>query len=455
MRNNNTDEKTNDTSAPVLARKRGRPPRNCEYEWDENETYLLIECWSKEELLYNASDIFYLHRDSRAQSLNNICSALRRNGVEHSSSSEVRSKMNNLRNYYAAEKRKEKRTADSELPYTSNWKFFNQLRFLDDSYQARTKLPRNKVNDADNITPSSGYGEKESVTLSSQHAMDISPTMIKLSEGKNEENQTDRPSSTTRNSPPIPTTNDVIPTTSLSGRKKSGPSFGKVMKIDNMIQPGVVEKHKLTSNSFNNSESKAPPASSFMTVFRKARKNSKLMYSMNESANFVVETRAILENSSKNFRMNRRTSNSGNLQILTSGGEDSPNNQEQLSPDNGTPSDFNFRNKQHPVIETSSTQHPMSSCSNKNLKISSLDSSSSLTSSVDYTTAHVRQHTSPHATTAITTAADSRSQNLDKCYTDLIYQLLVSMPDSVEKAMLKLDFQQKLIQLKYNNQTDN
>ena len=440
-----------DTTAPVVTRKRGRPPRNCEYEWDEDDTFLLIECWSKEGLLYNASDIFYLHRDSRTQSLNNICSALRRNGVEHSSPGEVRSKMNNLRNYYAAEKRKEKRTVDSELPYTSNWKFFNQLKFLDDSYQART---RNKIplNDADNTSPTGvGYDGKESITPSPpQHAMDVSPTMIKLSsEDINEEKQAGG-SPTTKYSQPI---NDVISTTtaSSSGRKKSS-SFVKVIKIDNMIQPGVVEKHKLTSSCGTNSDGKVPPASSFMTVFRKARKNSKLMYSMNESANFVVETRPILENSSKNFRMNRRTSTSGNLQLITSGGEDLRNNQERLSPDNGTPSDLNFRNKQQFIINPS-LQHSTSSCINKNLKMSPLDiSSTTVTSSAEHTTTH-GHYTSPHVVPTIT-GADSHSQNLDKCYADLIYQLLVSMPDSVDKAMLKLDFQQKLIQLKYNNQTD-
>ena len=173
---------------------------------------------------------------------------------------------------------------------------------------------------------------------------------------------------------------------------------------------------------------------------------------MNESANFVVETRPILENSSKNFRMNRRTSTSGNLQLITSGGEDLRNNQERLSPDNGTPSDLIFRNKQQFIINPS-LQHSIPSCSNKNLKISPLDiSSTTVTSSAEHTTTR-DHHTSPRVISTIT-GADSHSQNLDKCYADLIYQLLVSMPDSVEKAMLKLDFQQKLIQLKYNNQTD-
>jgi len=46
------------------------------------------------------------------------------------------------------------------------------------------------------------------------------------------------------------------------------------------------------------------------------------------------------------------------------------------------------------------------------------------------------------------------TKNLDKCYADLIYQILVTMPDGVEKAMLKLDFQQKLINLKYNTQNE-
>ena len=38
----------------------------------------------------------------------------------------------------------------------------------------------------------------------------------------------------------------------------------------------------------------------------------------------------------------------------------------------------------------------------------------------------------------------------DGSFADMVYEMLCNIPDSREKAMAKLEFQQKLMQLKYN-----
>ena len=407
-----------------------------------------------------------MHREFRAQSLNSICAALKRSGVEHTTPGEVRSKMNNLRNYYASEKRKEKKTADTELPYKTNWKFFNELRFLDESYRPRTRISNNKNNNNDNVIDVNenlgeivtGNGREEGFPPphSPQHSMeiDIGPTMVKI-RGTAYEEKVDSHEREPAGKPPNEEKVDShereparkpsaakyskISSSSSFRQQPFSPPSAKTMKIDNMIQPSVVETHQLASDG-SNSETVVPPASSFMTVFRKARKNSKLMYSMNESANFVVETRPVYENSSKNFRMNRRTSSNSTPTQFLIVYEDIENNQTTSADSGGVSSHVIFR-KQNPNVEpTLLPQHSMPP--GNSLKISPLDLDSTLAASTT-----TGSYTAVNATSA---AADSRSQNLDKCYADLIYQILVSMPDSVEKAMLKLDFQQKLIQLKYN-----
>lgn len=41
-------------------------------------------------------------------------------------------------------------------------------------------------------------------------------------------------------------------------------------------------------------------------------------------------------------------------------------------------------------------------------------------------------------------------KNEDKLFADMVYEMLSTIPDCMPKAMVKLEFQQKLIQLKYN-----
>ena len=133
---------------------------------------------------------------------------------------------------------------------------------------------------------------------------------------------------------------------------------------------------------------------------------------MNESANFVVETRPVLENSSKSFRMNKRVS--------------FPKENEPIPPESSNGSDDVNKGKRTPQPVA---PYPK-----------------------ELTFVPVTVGLSPQSTmiaTSSSTSTATSTQNLDKCYADLIYQLLVSMPDSVEKAMLKLEFQQKLINLKY------
>ena len=564
--NSTTTNNDIDISAKKPPRKRGRPPRNCDYEWEESDTFRLIELWSKEELLYNTSDIFYMHRDFRAKSLTTICTALKRDGVEQCSLGEVRSKMNNLRNYYAAEKRKETKTEYSELPYKSNWKFYNHLTFLDHSYRPRmakrsycTSFTLNNTNenkrddykeetedpDSNNIentsrvsSPLKDENEDEDTSMSMD---DQPPTMVgfhetansyinentnninkryvtdtkshnrydvsssKISNSNNEEFERDHNTETYTTTATDQSPNIFVvapPTPHQQQQETSKTPLKKKFRFHNIMQPRLSPTDNSDNNDIENntrngdggggSEAnggevysiQSSPASSFMTVFRKARKNSKLMYSMQDSANFVVETRPVHENSPKNFRMNRRTSDD----VIISGIEDSngaarkqsaqmqsaqikTTQMQQAFPHSITlipghhhstmiPSNmFGVRPTLIPV-NTSVKQSSSASSTPPEYAYSPHNTTSILTTNNYEKDQPVIKTLNSFRSTPTTTTAggssDSSSpsshQNLDKCYADLIYQILVSMPDSVEKAMLKLDFQQKLIQLKYKQQ---
>jgi len=318
-----------------------------------------------------------MHRDFRAQSLNNICKTLRDEGIELCSPGDVRNKMNNLRNYYSAEKRKEKKSLDSELPFKSNWKFYDELCFLDENYKPRANST--SIERTDDEFEESVFVDSNPEAPPTMISRSIDPPSTRLVETSSRLAETSKQGSVgakRKPSPPSP------PEDSSPSAKRS-----------------VSEPSTTTASS--------EPASSFMTVFRKSRKHSKVMYSMNESANFVVETRPVLENTSKSFRMNKRVS---------------------------------FPKENEPI--------PPAQCSDEvNVGKRTLQQGVGYPKELTLVPVSVEL---PSIGVASTSSSSAGIQNLDKCYADLIYQLLVSMPDSVEKAMLKLEFQQKLINLKYS-----
>ena len=408
-------------STTLFTRKRGRPSRNKDYEWDDSDTFRLIELWAKEELLYNTSDVFYLHRDFRSQALTIIFKALVQDGVELNSPSEVRNKMNNLRNYYAAEKRKERKGAANDVSYQSNWKFYDHLKFLEDNYRPRaTSVGDNVVEEGEIVAPVVSEVAKES----NAHVVYVSPP--------------DHSSPSMVERPTLPRAHKIhkkiVDLRKVTVKQNNVES----RRLSQSFPPKTVTVIDKPASSAKMTAAVAAPPSSFMTVFRKTRKNSKVMYSMNESPNYVVETRPVVENSSKSFRMNRRSSRTLYEDELPRLEQKKPQQKKQQGDANESEDEGISRDNVSTDHKNALSHHKLDG--EFNPARSNFSSSSS--SSLDM---HCDNSISP---------AENTTKNLDKCYADLIYQILVTMPDSVEKAMLKLDFQQKLINLKYSSQNE-
>jgi len=396
-------------SGMPYTRKRGRPSRNKDYEWDDSDTFRLIEMWSKEELLYNTSDVFYLHRDFRSQALTNIFKSLVQEGVELNSPNEVRNKMNNLRNYYAAEKRKERKGAINDISYQSNWKFYSHLKFLEDNYRPRANLVEDHVVEEGEIVSSEAGTESNSHVVYVSPSADPTPSMVEI---------------TSHAQPRAHKIHKKINDLKKVTVKPDSMDSRRASKISPHKTVTVIDK------CIDTATSATPPPNSFMTVFRKTRKNSKVMYSMNESPNYVVETRPVVENSSKSFRMNRRSSRTLSEDEIPRF-QQKQRKKQQKKPQHNESEDEGISGD-HVTTDNNNTLHHHKLDENLNTSLSNFS----------------------YSPTMHGDSKGDTTKNLDKCYADLIYQILVTMPDGVEKAMLKLDFQQKLINLKYSAQNE-
>ncbi len=122
-----------------------------DYERKDEEIFMLIELWSSKEELYNVKNPRYQNRDHRNRALESILTSLQNDGVAVTSMKQIQDKINNLRNYYAAERRKtessQRSGAGTDNLYKSSRKFFAQLQFLQDGF-----TPRQTVSNLDDRT---------------------------------------------------------------------------------------------------------------------------------------------------------------------------------------------------------------------------------------------------------------------------------------------------------------
>jgi len=123
-----------------VGKKRGRPVQKGGRYWLDDEILTMIKYWSGKELLYNYRHVHYHDRERRAKAINDIRKSLEGEGIT-ASNKHIQEKMINLRNYYAAERRKNEAAKKSGLAadsvYVSRWKFYNPLEFLQDNFISR------------------------------------------------------------------------------------------------------------------------------------------------------------------------------------------------------------------------------------------------------------------------------------------------------------------------------
>ena len=123
-----------------VGKKRGRPVQKGGRYWLDDEILTMIKYWSAKELLYNYRHVHYHDRERRAKAISDIRKSLEGEGISVSNK-HIQEKMINLRNYYAAERRKNEASKKSGLAtdsvYVSRWKFYNPLEFLQDNFISR------------------------------------------------------------------------------------------------------------------------------------------------------------------------------------------------------------------------------------------------------------------------------------------------------------------------------
>ena len=103
------DETTDTTESEVEIKKKIKRQKgeSDNKEWEDNEIFALIDAWSGIEQLFNCKHPKYHLRDEKMKSLEKIKGILHENGIEVTVK-QITDKIHSLRNYYSAERHKEK-----------------------------------------------------------------------------------------------------------------------------------------------------------------------------------------------------------------------------------------------------------------------------------------------------------------------------------------------------------
>ena len=139
---NETANKINDQRSEPKKRKRGRPPGKTDgtRNWSDEETASLCNLWNQYENLYNTQHPMYYSRDARQKSLESIVNSLSESGIT-ATIKQVTKKLTDLKTYYGAQRRMVESSktsgAGTSDVFTSSWKFYETLSFLNDSFTPR------------------------------------------------------------------------------------------------------------------------------------------------------------------------------------------------------------------------------------------------------------------------------------------------------------------------------
>ena len=127
----------------TLGKKRGRPIKKGDKEWQDEEIDVLIELWGKYECLFNSKHQLHMSKSARAKAIDKIIETLKKVNIE-ATTKQVQEKLSKLRNYYGAERRKEESSkvsgSGTDSVYTSSWRFYASLHFLKDNLTPRTTV---------------------------------------------------------------------------------------------------------------------------------------------------------------------------------------------------------------------------------------------------------------------------------------------------------------------------
>lgn len=131
----------------VAGKKRGRPSGKGENakEWLDAEIYLLIELWEKKEVLYNTKHLMYYNKEERDNAIRDIQKGLLANNSV-ATIEQITDKMTNLKCYYGSQKRnmENMKMNGGDKNYSSPWKFFSNLQFLNGHFLQRTPTVRRR-----------------------------------------------------------------------------------------------------------------------------------------------------------------------------------------------------------------------------------------------------------------------------------------------------------------------
>ena len=141
--------KTKPTVQKNDKKKRGRPSTKKDYrQWKDEETEVLIEIWAGYDNLYNTKLETFHNREMRQKSLEEIEKELKDSKNIVADPKQIGKKLSDLKNYYGAQRRlvesSKSSGAGTDQVYVSNWKFFDQLNFLNDSFTPRQTKNRSK-----------------------------------------------------------------------------------------------------------------------------------------------------------------------------------------------------------------------------------------------------------------------------------------------------------------------
>ena len=132
----------------ALAKKRDRPLKEGDKDWQDEEIHVLIELWAKHECLFNLRHPQNLNKNSRAKAIDKIKQGLKEKNFDEINAKQAQEKLTKLRNYYGAERHKEENSkvsgSETDSLYVSSWRFYESLHFLKD-----TLTPRATVNNTD------------------------------------------------------------------------------------------------------------------------------------------------------------------------------------------------------------------------------------------------------------------------------------------------------------------
>ena len=108
-------------------------------EWNINETQLLCQLWSKERCLYDTKHQAHLNKPYRDKAVRKIVAELFKQGGITMTAEQVSAKMSSLRAYFSGQISKSKRAKANGGEYVSQWKFMDDLHFLEDAIIPRIK----------------------------------------------------------------------------------------------------------------------------------------------------------------------------------------------------------------------------------------------------------------------------------------------------------------------------